>query len=448
MEANNISRIERLKSRAITLWDYVSTGVWTDNSRRWYVRLVKTLNLSVRSFMNADLQSQACAMTYRTLLAIVPALALLFAIGRGFNMQELLQSELLHLFPAQKTAVNAAMGFVDSYLNQSSEGVFVGVGIVFLLWTLIQLLMSVETTFNIVWGVKQDRGLIRRITDYTAMLIVLPVLLICSGGLSLVVTNTLQSLLHWEFLTPLVSWAMDAASWLLIWLFFTVAYVSIPNTRVRFLNALPAGAIAAVGFLVLQWIFVTGQMYVSRYNAIYGSFSFIPLLLIWLQLVWTITLAGAVICYSSQNIFQFNFANEASRISLSYRRRVNLAVITVIVHRFDSGLQAPTLSELINDYSFPARLVSDAIDRLTACGLISHVIINEKEEIIGYQPAVPTDNLTVAEVWKRLDNIGAHDFVADFNERFPGVVRVCDAITASIQQASDSTLLRDLKISF
>lgn len=101
------SFVSRLVSRAVDRWRYVSTDVWTDNSGRWSVRLVKTLNLSVRSFLNADLQSQACAMTYRTLLALVPALALLFAIGRGFNMQSFLQEELMHIFPAQRTAVNA-----------------------------------------------------------------------------------------------------------------------------------------------------------------------------------------------------------------------------------------------------------------------------------------------------------------------------------------------------
>ena len=166
--------IQRAADRAVSIWDYVSAGVWTDNRQRWQVRVVKTLNLSVRSFLNADIQTQACAMTYRTLLAIVPALALLFAIGRGFNMQNLIEGELMHLFPAQHQAVVAALGFVDSYLNQSAEGVFVGVGIVFLLWTLISLIMNVEDTFNLVWGIKEGRSLWRKLTDYTAMLIIRP----------------------------------------------------------------------------------------------------------------------------------------------------------------------------------------------------------------------------------------------------------------------------------
>jgi len=446
MKSKASARLGSVVGRAKKIWYYASTGVWTDNRRHWGVHLVKTLNLSVRSFLNADMQSQACAMTYRTLLAIVPALALLFAIGRGFNMQNLIERELLNLFPAQHTAVKAAFGFVDSYLSQSAEGVFVGVGIVFLLWTLISLLMNVEDTFNLVWGVKEGRSVWRKLTDYTAMLVILPVLLICSGGISLLVSSTLQSLLDWQFMTPLISALMEVGSWVLTWMFFTVAYVTIPNTRVRFVNALPAGAIAATGFLVLQWVFVSGQMYVSRYNAIYGSFSFLPLLLIWMQFVWVITLAGAVICYSSQNIFQFNFANEASRISLSYRRRVVIAIAAVIVRRFDHGLTPPTAADLINNYGFPARLASDAIDRLTTCGIISQVIVDEKHAVVGYQPAIPTDALTVGIVWKRLDNMGTHDFVPDFDARFPGVAKVYDKIAGSVQQLTATTLIRHLDI--
>lgn len=446
MTDSSPSRLARITGKAIRIWNYVSSGVWSDRRQNWGVSVVKTVNLSVRSFMNANLQSQACAMTYRTLLAVVPAMALLFAIGRGFNIQNMLVEELIHIFPAQSSAIHASTAFVDNYLSQTSEGLFVGVGVVFLLWTLISLLMNVEDTFNLVWGVKEGRGIWRKITDYTAMLIILPVLLICSGGITLLVSNTLQTLLHWEFMTPLISGIMEVASWILTWLFFTLAYVVIPNTRVRFLNALPAGGIAAAGFLVLQWLFVTGQLYVSRYNAIYGSFSFLPLLLIWLQLVWVITLAGAVICYSSQNIFQFNFANEVSKISLSYRRRVVLAIAAVVVRRFDENKPPVTLSDLIAGYGIPARLAADALDRLERSGVVRRVIIDERKDIIGYQPGLPIDQLSVATVYARLDSVGASDFIPDFGLHFRSVARSYDNIIAAMRRAGADTLIRDLKI--
>ena len=138
------SRFDRLKQRVMNFWTYCAGGVWEDKRDTVKVNIVKTLNLTVRTFMSTDLQSKACAMTYRTLLAIVPALALLFAIGRGFGFQNMLQNQLYQYLPSQRRALEMAFSFVDSCLAQASEGLFVGVGIVFLLWTLISLLDSVK----------------------------------------------------------------------------------------------------------------------------------------------------------------------------------------------------------------------------------------------------------------------------------------------------------------
>lgn len=144
--------LKRLVKRATEIWEYCSDGVWTDHRNNLRVNTVKTLNLTVRTFMNGDLQMKAYALTYQTLLAIVPALALLFAIGRGFGFQNILEKQLYTYFPSQHRALEMAFKFVDSCLAQASEGIFVGVGIVFLLWTIISLLSNVEITFNQVWG--------------------------------------------------------------------------------------------------------------------------------------------------------------------------------------------------------------------------------------------------------------------------------------------------------
>ena len=227
-------------------------------------------------------------------------------------------------------------------IERSSEGVFVGVGILFLLWTLISLVGNVENAFNLVWGIKQGRSLWRKLTDYTAIFLILPVLMICAGGIMVFMSTTLQSLLPFGFLSPVLKVLLDFLSLALVWLFFTGSYMLIPNTKVKFKNAFLAGVMAGTSYAVLQWLFVTGQVYVTRYNAIYGSLSFLPLLLIWLQLVWTITLAGAVLCFSSQNIFEFSFTSEIERISNNYKWRLTLAVMTIAVDRFNRELSPLT----------------------------------------------------------------------------------------------------------
>lgn len=439
-------KIEKLRLKAMRLWQYGSSGVWTERANTMKVKLIKTINLSVRSFMSADIQSQACAMTYRTVLAIVPALAMLFALGRGFGLQKLIENELYSIFHAQHEAISHMMSYVDSYLKQASEGVFVGIGILFLLWTLISLVSNVEDSFNSIWGVKNGRSMWRKVTDYTSMLLILPVLLICAGGLNVLMSSTLNAIFHFEFLTPVVSLLLEFGSWLFTWLFFTAVYMLVPNVKVRFLNAFIAGVFAGTGFMILQWIFVTGQMYVAKYNAIFGSLSFIPLMLIWLQLVWVITLSGAVLCYSSQNIFEFDFKDDVERISLRYREKVIMAVAAIIVRRF-AALQPPlTLNDIIVDYRLPARLVSGSIDALLEAGVIVRVVIDGKKEIFGYQPAVDIDSLTVSSVRDRIEAAGRHGFIPAFEKMFPGVVRVYDELATQIDNYAGHIRLADIEV--
>lgn len=439
-------KIEKLRLKAMRLWQYGSSGVWTERANTMKVKLIKTINLSVRSFLSADIQSQACAMTYRTVLAIVPALAMLFALGRGFGLQKLIENELYSIFHAQHEAISHMMSYVDSYLKQASEGVFVGIGILFLLWTLISLVSNVEDSFNSIWGVKNGRSMWRKVTDYTSMLLILPVLLICAGGLNVLMSSTLNAIFHFEFLTPVVSLLLEFGSWLFTWLFFTAVYMLVPNVKVRFLNAFIAGVFAGTGFMILQWIFVTGQMYVAKYNAIFGSLSFIPLMLIWLQLVWVITLSGAVLCYSSQNIFEFDFKDDVERISLRYREKVIMAVAAIIVRRFAASQPPLTLNDIIVDYRLPARLVSGSIDALLEAGVIVRVVIDGKKEIFGYQPAVDIDSLTVSSVRDRIEAAGRHGFIPAFEKMFPGVVRVYDELATQIDNYAGHIRLADIEV--
>jgi len=441
--------INRIKAQALQAWKYWNGGVWQDNRRNLWVNIVKTANLTVRGFMDGDLQSRACAMTYRTLLAIVPMLALLLAIGRGFGLSDYLQQQLYSYFPSQEKILSVAMNFVDGYLAQASGGLFVGVGIVFLLWTLISLLSNVEEVFNDVWNVKTSRSIWRKITDYTAILLILPILMICSSGISIVMSSTLQKLLDFEFLTPVVSVILDAASVVLTWLFFAGCYALIPNAKVKFTNALVAGILAGSGYQAVQWLFVSGQMYVAKYNAIYGSFSFLPLLLIWLQLVWLITFVGAGVCYSAQSIFSFSYEGEVKRISVSYSLKVKLAILSVIVSRFHNQLPPLSEQQIVERFEMPPRLAARHIAQLVAMGLICRTAMAGKhgdvdEATLPLQPTREPDSYRVGEITNLIKEQGSSDFIPGFLNRFGGVSAAVDRITDAMAHAEGETLLTDL----
>lgn len=440
------SRFAAHIARIMALWQYVSKGVWRDQRRTWKVNTVKTINLSVRSFLSSDLQSQACALTYSTLLAIVPALALLFAIGRGFGFQDLLKQQLYSYFPSQRSALDAAFNFVDSYLAQASEGIFVGVGIVFLLWTMISLLSNVETSFNSIWRVRQGRTFMRKITDYLAILLVLPVLMICGSGLSILMSTALRNLLPFEWSGSAVTLILDCASYVITWVFFAAAYMLIPNAKVKPLSAMISGVVVGTAFQVLQWLFLTGQLYVSKYNAIYGSFSFLPLMLIWLQLVWLITLIGGVLCYASQNIGQFNFSDDVDNISLDYRRSVILVIMAIICKRFVQQKRPLNSSEIAQTYNLPAKLVTRLVLDLHRVRLISFIAAPGELLEHPLQPAVDVSGLTVGEVIRRLQTDGASNFIPDYSSHYAQIIAESKAVTDAMIKAGDETAIISLNI--
>lgn len=438
--------ITKITNKSITLWKYLWSDVWSDTRDNWYIKLIKTLNLTIKSFLNANLQSQAAALTYHTILALVPALAILFAIGRGFGFHNLIETQLFSYIPAQKEALDTVVGFVDAYLAQSSQGIFVGIGIVMLLWTLISLMGNIESSFNSIWGIKQGRSFWRKITDYTAMLLILPILMICSSGLSLFMTSTLQNLFAFEFMSPIISVLLKCASYIFTWLFFAAMFMLIPNTTVKFKNAFIAGVFTGTGFLILQWIFVSGQMYVSKYNAIYGSFSLLPLLLIWLQFTWVIILSGIAICYSSQSIYRFNFSDKINVISDDYRTKITLAIMSIITKHFANNDKSITLDALTEKYDFPPRIAIDIVERLIEANLIVRVIRDNSNDEPGYQPANDINKLTIAFVLNKLNCHGESGFIPKFDTNFKSINSSVDEIIGKFNSQADTILLKDIDI--
>lgn len=434
--------IKTWTERARNFWTYCTTGVWSDTRRNWKVNTIKTLNLSAQSFMNSELQNRASMLTYNTLLAIVPALALLFAIGRGFGFQNLLKSQLFTFFPSQREVLETAIGFVDHYLAQASQGIFVGVGLVFLLWTMISLMSNIEDSFNKVWGVKSNRPMARKVIDYTAIMFLLPILMVCSSGISLLMSTTIVDNPHFKIFSPAVKVLLDLAPFFLTWLSFTGMYMLFPNTKVKFKHALYCGTLAGTAFQILQYLFVSGQIYVSKYNAIYGSFAFLPLLLIWLQLVWSITLAGAVLCYSSQNIFQFNFSNDINAMSLDYKRKIAIVIMTIIVKRFSQRLQPLTIMDFAALYHMPSRIVTDLIREMADAGLLSIVYSENEKEQHAYQPAVDIHEITLGFVLDKLNSQGTEDFIPNFQEEFAPIINeVENSIQSTIKNGSEVVLM-------
>lgn len=436
-------RFSELRELSISIYNYCISGVWSDMRRTTLVNIIKTINLAISSFLDKKFQQKAAALTYSTLLAIIPALALLFAIGRGFGFQNLLQSELFKYFPAQKEVLIKSFSFVDSYLEQSSQGVFLGIGIIFLLWTLISLIMNVEDVFNKIWGVRQGRSFYRKLTDYTAMFLILPILMICEGGISIFMAAMSNSA---TLFSPIMKLVLDILPLILTWLFFTASFILVPNTKVKFKYTIIPGIICGSAFQLLQWLFVSGQVYVSKYNAIYGSFAFLPLLLIWVQLTWIITLGGVGLSYSSQNFFSFNFKQHIKDISTRYFNETAIIIMALIIDNFKNEKEPYSERDLSMEYELPIKLVNKVIMALYDAKLI--VVLKENAEGYNtYIPALDINKIDMNLFFSRMNNCGESDFLKEFDSKFVATIKfIKEKHNQTHDKEFGNVLLKDIPV--
>ena len=263
--------------------------------------VVEILSRVGERYFDKDFQQTACALTHRTLLAIVPFFAMMFAIARGFNVQNFLLDQLTQRFASQRDFIVRAVSFVDSYLEHTTDGVFIGVGIVALIVTLYFLLNAVERSFNTIWDCP-ERTFARKFTDYTSILFWVPVLMIAAFGISVWIDSGIRSFFLLPNISTIAEIALRVLNFTIQVVVFTLLMKYMPNTNVRLRYALFSGVVCSISFELLQMLF-SFSLYVSSYNAVYGSFAYIPLFLLWVQFSWLICLVGAQLASAAQAQF-------------------------------------------------------------------------------------------------------------------------------------------------
>ena len=441
-------RISALLARTIR---FVTYDIWriTENEvsglKEIYINIIKTVILAVRGFQSENLQTKASALTYSTLLSIVPLLAVLLGIAKGFGFQGTVRQELFDYFPGHEMELNKAFEFVESYLAQAQGGVIIGVGLILLFYTVINLISSVEDTFNDIWQIQKSRPWYRKISDYLALFLVLPVLMTASSGLSIFMSTLQNSFLgQYLFFTPLVELFLHIAPYIITTLAFTGLYVSLPNTKVRFVNGLVAGFIAGCAFQLFQFIYISGQIWVSKYNAIYGSFAALPLLLLWLQLSWLICLFGAELSYASQNVKKFSFERDSKSISRRYKDFLTLLIASLIVKRFVKGEKPYPADELSDAYRIPIRITTQILYLLTELNIIIEVNYGNDDRVAYYQPAIDVNKITVSYLLTRMDEYGSENFKIDTSKLFSKEWKALLKTREDMIKANDNILLKDL----
>ena len=397
---------------------FLQEGIWriTDEPKRLRkvgYNILKTFVMAGRRYEEDRLQTKASALTYNTLLSIVPMLAVLFGIARGFGFQNIIETRLANALPGQQIALKQGVEFAGSYLEQSKSGVFLGVGLVLLLWTIMGLLGKIEDVFNEIWRVQKARSWFRKFTDYLSLFLILPVLIICSGGLSVFISSTLFVHLQENVLiTPVLGFILKLIPYIIIILTFTGIFMFIPNTRVKFINAFGAAFVAGTAFQLFQFLYISGQIWVSKYNAVYGSFAALPLLLLWLQLSWLICLFGVELAAAGQNIESFRFEKDTRNISRRYKDFLTIMITGIIAKRFEKAEKPLTKPEISVKYKIPLRLTGEILDLLVKINIITETP-SEHELVPAYQPALDINKISIGFLLGKIDISGAEDFNVD-----------------------------------
>jgi len=414
----------------------------------WLTRTGRVLLIAGRGFLRDRCLQQAAALTYGTIFSLPSVLAFAFAVAKGFHLYGRLKTGAIEPFldstfgeraSGAAPELRQAVDQIFAYVEQSDLSALGGVALAFVLYSVLKLLGSVEGSLNHIWGVRRARTLLRRVSDYLAIVVVAPVFLLTAMAVTAFLESTSHALFPGEA-AGLAAEALPAAGTaagrtlalggrllplMAVWFGLTFVYVTLPNTRVRLPAALLGGIVAGTVWQGIQVMHLAGQIQLARYNAIYSSFAAIPMLLMWIYLSWSIFLVGAELAFALQNEPAFTSMARTGKVDARYRERVAPRLAGRVVRAFLAGEPAPTGADLASALGVAPRTVTQVLDTLVAGGLLARASAEEDD---GYLPARDPATITVLDLLfalRREEGAGLPPVRARLDER---VDRVLDAL--------------------
>jgi membrane protein len=329
--------------------------------------------LIVRGFVDSRILVRAPALTLITLLAMVPLLALIVSVAKGFGYQQVALDYLREILTdfvvvGQQDVVDTVIGYVEG-TNLRTLG---GIGFLFLTYTAVSMLGTIEKSFNDIWGVAQSRPFHRKVIDYLGILIIFPVLLLASTGItaSLSSNSFVGRLFDTDVLSGLTEFGVKLSPLLVVTLGFSFLYKYMPYTTVRLRSALIAGFLAGTVWHLAQWVFISLQIGVTQANVIYGTFAALPIFLIWLNASWIVVLMGCEIAYAVQHAATYHPPVPQGLVSIAQRERVALQILAAVWERFSDGKPPEPAGDVAADIDLPRPVTMEIVQALVQCELL------------------------------------------------------------------------------
>jgi len=431
------------------LTNFIEKDIWTidlaqaHSIKRLLYQLIKVLLVAFKGIKEDKVQLRASALTFFSLLSIVPVLAMAFGLAKGFGLDKELKTQILENFSGQQEVLTKSLEFAETLLNNTKGGLVAGIGLILLFYTVMKLLTNIELSFNDIWYVKKPRSLARKLTDYLAIVLIGPVLMVVANSMTIFIAAQIEALTETVSLLGLFKSVifplLRLLPFIVVWMLFTLIYLIMPNTTVKFKSALIAGVLAGSAFQIWQWALIRFELNVSEFNAIYGSFAALPLFLIWLQTSWLIVLYGSELSYAVQNVNSYESNINAQGFSNAFKKKVALATSLLIIQNFKEENPLLNLNEINDTIKVPSKLLREVIYTLIECNVLSEV----KAETATYQPAIDTDLLTVQYILSKYDEVG--ESIDDDNSMMNSLSEILTSINETVVNSNHNHLMKEMK---
>lgn len=415
--------------------------------KRFFFSLCRVSTIVVKGFIADNCGLQASALTYISLMSMVPVLALMFSFTKGIGMQNriievigLEKQEITETVDGEKVVnirftipspeesdaedipgttppppetrpgggdamrlrslpepLQKAVITIFTYVENTKFGALGLVGSLLLFWAVVKAISKLEHTFNAIWGIKESRPLFRRITEYIFLIIMIPMVFLVATSVNAAMSSQ-EVVERIQALAGPLAWLyrrlIRLSGFVIIGLAFSFLYGFMPNTKVKLFPALVAGFIAGILWFLTQWAYITFQIGVTKYNAIYGTFAVVPFFLAWLYANWMLVLFGAEVSFAVQNHRTYMLESSSARVSPAVLSLLGLVLTYEACKAFYEGRKPLSPGDYARKHAIPARMLSAVTSGLVEAG----VLVRVEGEGDRYVPGKDLSHLTLEDV--------------------------------------------------
>jgi membrane protein len=426
------------------LWSHDLTS--KSRRRAFLITQSRIYILAFKGFFEDRATVKAAALTYFTVLSLVPVFAIFFAIARNFGFEDRVSDIVsglvvrINMQGQEHIIMEKLTSLIDSLLLKVRSGVLAGIGGIILFWSVIQVLNNIEASFNDIWQIRKPRSPMRKFSDYLAIMILSPFAIALSGSFMVKIRSAADQI---ELIKPLVVSLIKGVPFVSMWILFTLVYIVMPNTKVKFKYALIAGIFAGTFAVFFQMLYQNLQLGVWRMNTLYGGIAIIPLFLLWLQITWLIVLMGAEISFAYQNIDNYEFEMNALNLSHNNKRILTLLISYHIIRNFEDGGKPWNSDVISHRLGIPLRLVNELVYDLVAAGILAELSADNPKDR-SYQPAIDINRITVEYVYSQMGLMGGDHMVVTESDELGRIARIHEHMVHSIKESPSNILVKDI----